>query len=356
MSVYKPRIIVVGAGIVGAAITYHLAMMGGEVVLIDERSQPGSGVTGQSFGWINVINGTPGDRAYILWIEAIEEYRRLKSALPEALAEARKGSLLWKATPEQTEEFGNLHKRAGEDVILLESRAIAEMEPWLRRVPELAVYSPSDLAVDPARLAAVFVSAAVAAGASARFGSKIASVDTSNGRVTGVKLADAVIKADIVVLAAGTGIGTLTGELGIDTGIAVSPALLLRYVCSAPVIRHILRSPRLEVRQSGNNMLMVAKSYVDDGDVNGPSTIGERMLEVMMEELDLPGDTAMASATIGGRPTFPDGMPRLGFLPQMSGLYIAGGHPGVILAPLIGRLAAEEIFAGKRTALIPIPL
>ncbi|WP_247748936.1 MULTISPECIES: FAD-binding oxidoreductase [unclassified Rhizobium] len=331
-------------------------MMGGEVVLIDERSQPGGGVTGQSFGWINVINGTPGDRAYILWREAIEEYRRLKSVLPEALAEARKGSLLWKATPEQTEEFGNLHKLAGEDVTLLEGRAIAEMEPCLRRVPELAVYSPRDLAVDPARLAAVFVSAAVTAGASARLGGKVASVETCNGRVTGVKFADDVIKADVVVLAAGASISTLTGELGIDTGIAVSPALLLRYFCSAPFISHILRSPQLEVRQAGNNMLMVAKSYVDDGDVNGPSTIGKRMLEVIRDELDLPGDTAMATATIGGRPTFPDGMPRVGFLPQMTGLYIAGGHPGVILAPLIGRLAAEEILTGKRTALIPTPL
>jgi len=52
---------------------------------------------------------------------------------------------------------------------------------------------------------------------------------------------------------------------------------------------------------------------------------------------------------------FADGLPRLGFLQQVEKLYVAAGHPGVILAPLIGRLAAEEILDERRSGLIPAP-
>jgi glycine/D-amino acid oxidase-like deaminating enzyme len=40
---------------------------------------------------------------------------------------------------------------------------------------------------------------------------------------------------------------------------------------------------------------------------------------------------------------FDDDMPRLGFLPGVEGLYVAAGHPGVILAPLLGEMATTEI-------------
>ena len=45
-------------------------------------------------------------------------------------------------------------------------------------------------------------------------------------------------------------------------------------------------------------------------------------------------------------------MPRLGFLTGVDGLYVAVGHPGVILAPLLGRFSAEEIVDGRRSALL----
>jgi len=45
---------------------------------------------------------------------------------------------------------------------------------------------------------------------------------------------------------------------------------------------------RLEIRQAGDNTLLVAKSYVTNGDESGPQLIGEKMLAVMKDELDLP--------------------------------------------------------------------
>jgi glycine/D-amino acid oxidase-like deaminating enzyme len=344
-----PRIAVIGAGIVGSAIAYNLAVRGADVLLLDEGPAPGSGVTGRAFGWVNTINGTPSHANYALWREAIAEYQRLKTALPEALSAARPGSLIWRATSQETEELAELHRGAGEDVELVKGSVVAEWEPRLRHVPECAAFSPGDLALDPARLAGTYVSAALSAGATARFDQKAIAIESANGRVTGIRVSEDVLTADIVIMAAAAGINALAGQIGVET----SPALLLRYSCSMPVASCILRGPRLEIRQAGDNTLFVAKSYIEDGMENGPQAIGLKTLAVMHEELDLPGDVTLISAAVGNRPLFADGFPRLGFLPQMEGLYVAVGHPGVILAPLIGRLTAEEILDGRRTDLMP---
>lgn len=167
--------------------------------------------------------------------------------------------------------------------------------------------------------------------------------NTVHRRMSPFNIGDEKIAADVVVVAAGAGVHTLTDRLGIQTGLTTSPALLLRYVCDRPIINHILRGPRLEIRQASDSTLLVAKSYVENGDENGPRLIGEKMLAVMKDELDLPNEVALKSAEIGDRPVFADGLPRLGFLTEIGNLYLAVGHPGVILAPLIGRMTSEEI-------------
>jgi len=73
----------------------------------------------------------------------------------------------------------------------------------------------------------------------------------------------------------------------------------------------------------------------------------------MHERLRLPEGVSLVEAAAGYRPFFSDEMPRLGFLPGIEGAYVAVGHPGVILAPLLGRLAAEHVLEGRRSPLIP---
>ncbi|WP_074063484.1 NAD(P)/FAD-dependent oxidoreductase [Rhizobium etli] len=355
MAQHRPRIVVVGAGIIGSAITYNLAIQGADVLLLDKGHTAGSGVTGRAFGWINVINGTPGDQSYALWREAVAEYRALQVVLPTAFACARSGALLWKSTAEETETFAELHRHAGERVELLSRKTLQELEPRIRRAPDLAAFSPDDLALDPGQLAIDLVAAAVAAGGSTLFGATAYAIETANGKVSGLKVGHETIPADIVVMSAGPGIQELTDGLGIQTGLTTSPALLLRYGCNRPIISHILRGPRLEIRQATDGTLLVAKSYVANGDENLPKLIGETLLAVMKDELDLPAQVTLKSAEIGERPVFVDGLPRMGFLSEVENLYLAVGHPGVILAPLMGRVTAEEIMEvrGKNATLTP---
>ena len=70
-----PRTAVVGAGIVGASVAYHLSKGGAEVVLID-GAEPGSGTTSTSFAWVNANNKLPRDY-FELNLAGMHEHRRL---------------------------------------------------------------------------------------------------------------------------------------------------------------------------------------------------------------------------------------------------------------------------------------
>jgi glycine/D-amino acid oxidase-like deaminating enzyme len=151
----------------------------------------------------------------------------------------------------------------------------------------------------------------------------------------------------------GTAVDAVTSGLGTDIGVESSPCILLRYQAEQPFLRRILCGPGLEIRQADDRSLVVATSYVDASEENSPEAIGRRILERINRRFAVPGAITPRQAVVGHRPIFADGFPRLGFLPQVEGAYVAVGHPGVILAPLLGRLAAEELLDGRRSALVP---
>jgi glycine/D-amino acid oxidase-like deaminating enzyme len=351
------RIAVIGAGIVGASIAWHLARRGVSVHVFEEGRRPASGVTSRAFGWINFINGAPAARpaAYRLLRDGVEEYRRLAAVLPEAVGDIRPGSLVWLDTVEETEALVRSHQAEGAGVELVDAATIARWEPHLRDVPPCAAYSPGDLALSPADLTGVFLKAAKAAGATTHFGEKIIAIETTGSHVAGVRTAGGLVLADIVVLAAGVATGGLASAFGADIGIESSPAILVRYSASGPFINRILCGPGLEVRQWHDHSLFVAAGYRGDAEENTPAAIGQRALAKIRKRFAAPDDVHLVEAVVGQRPIFSDGLPRMGFVPGIEGAYVAVGHPGVILAPLIGRLATEEIVDGTRQNSVPSP-
>ncbi|MCC8934493.1 NAD(P)/FAD-dependent oxidoreductase [Rhizobium sp. 'Codium 1'] len=345
MPLQKRRIVIIGAGIFGTAMAYHMASPQTNIVLIESGSAPACGVTGRAFGWINTVHGRPGSESHALWQKAVRDYPALIQDLPEIRSFSRGGSLLWHASTQETEHLLTTRRDAGETVELVDRAAISRLEPHLRHIPETAVFSADDIAIDPIRLATTLLSTARRRGATVRFDETVSSIETANGHVTGVQTSTGLIETDCVVLAAGRGTDVLAKQLGIDLGMILSPALLLRYACQQPFIRHILDGPRVEVRQSLDNTVFIAESWHADME-EPPSLIGARFLSVLVDEFDIPSPLSLIRAEIGHRPTFHDNLPRIGFVPEVEGLYLATGHPGLILAPYLARLATRDILHG----------
>ena len=107
MTAAGPRILVIGAGIIGAAIAYHLARRGAAVTVID-RDEPTSGATSASFAWINASFGNPKPY-YLLRVQAMQDFYRLDSELAGALGVNWSGCLTWDLTQAELQEYAHVH-------------------------------------------------------------------------------------------------------------------------------------------------------------------------------------------------------------------------------------------------------
>ncbi|MFD3480586.1 FAD-dependent oxidoreductase [Streptomyces sp. NPDC058695] len=85
-------VVVVGAGIVGSSVAYHLARRGVPVTLLEQGPAPATGVTGDSFAWVRGSGGHWPGGAQDLHEYVLADYQRLEAELPH-VAVRRTGSL-----------------------------------------------------------------------------------------------------------------------------------------------------------------------------------------------------------------------------------------------------------------------
>ncbi|TDE29038.1 FAD-binding oxidoreductase [Nonomuraea mesophila] len=241
-------IVVVGAGIIGASLAYHLAGHGRPVILID-AGLPGSGTTRASFAWIGrpAVSDLPSAPLRYL---ALDEYRRLETELPD-LSIRWSGSLSW-------DGFDETPGPCTSDV--------GALEPNLLDPPAVAIHRPEDAAFDPVAVTHLLVAAARGRGARLLTGMPATALDHQAGTVSGVRTTAGVIPAETVVLAAGTGTVALCSGIGITLPVDPSPAILVRLRAALGLVRTIIAMPSLEVRQLDDGTVLAPTAYSGERD------------------------------------------------------------------------------------------
>ncbi|MEZ2220397.1 NAD(P)/FAD-dependent oxidoreductase [Rhizobium sp. RCC_161_2] len=336
------KIIVVGAGIIGASIAWHLQRKGADVTVIAMKA--GGEATPNSFAWINASRGNP-EFYYHFRRRSMREWSQLAADVP-GLPLSWCGGLCWDMPEAELEAYLAQHHGWGYDIQPVNGATSAAIEPNLVDPPAFAVHVAEEGAVEPVAAANLLLEDAVRHGATLSYGTEVTRLLQENGRITGVETTNGTLLADYVVLAAGAGIPPLTAAIGIEVPLETPPGLIAHSRPHPRLLNGLVMAPELHMRQTQDGRIIAGSDFGGGDPSDDPRKAAEDILAKVRAMLRGAEQLELDFYTIGYRPNPTDGFPIIGGVDGAPGLYLSVLHSGVTLAPIVGLLAAEEIVSG----------
>ena len=358
---HRPDVIVVGAGVVGAACAYYAARAGLRVTVID-RGPVAGGTTGAGEGNLLVSDKEPGPELELA-LHSLQLWREVAGDLPTAIEYETKGGVVVAAEDRDLaalRAFAASQSAAGVQAHEVAADRLHDLEPHLARGMAGAFHYPDDAQVQPALAAAHLLRAA---GAEVRCGEEVTAILTAaDGAVRGVATASGLrLLAPYVVNAAGTWGSEVACLAGSALPVQPRRGFILVTEPLPRLVRHKVYAADY-VADTTSSSAALQTSAVVEGTAAGPVLIGasrervgfDRTLSVeVLRRLAaqatalfpvLAGVRAIRTYT-GFRPYLPDHLPAIGPDPSTPGLLCACGHEGagIGLAPVTGALIAAML-------------
>ncbi len=357
-------VIVIGAGVQGSSLAFHLASRGVKVALV-ERSSFAAGATGRSSGLVRVYYDLLAE-ARLAW--ASQQWFFNWSDRVGYECGFRRTGFVWIEAGDRLDRVtanSASHRAIGVDSRVLAADEIRHLYPGLEIGDEVAAYEPDSGYADPYLTCSAFVSAAKDKGARLWQNAEVTAITTAGGRVTGVKTTKGDIDAPVIVNAAGGWAGRVGALAGMDlpitvwrhdTGVLGVPASVPGVV---PVVIDIANG--MYFRPEGDDMVLVG---LEDDDQMGGSpdadtaaaapTFPERATERIIRRVPglIDGDWRFDHSGQDG--LTPDQRAILGPAGAAGpdGFYLDCGHSGTGFktAPAIGLGMSELILDGAATS------
>ncbi|MFF3214859.1 NAD(P)/FAD-dependent oxidoreductase [Streptomyces sp. NPDC002886] len=372
----SPDLVIIGAGVVGAACAYYAARAGLRVAVVD-RGPVAGGTTGAGEGNLLVSDKEAGPELDLALLSA-RLWRELALELPQEIEYEAKGGLVVAAedaTVKALRGFADGQRAAGVDAVEVGPGELRELEPHL--APDLAggFHYPQDAQVQPAQAAARLLAAALSAspGVEVHLGEEVTEVLFGPaGELRGVRTERRDLLAPAVLNAAGTWGGAVAALAGVGLPVLPRRGFVLVTEPLPRVVRHkVYAADYIADVASGSAALQ--SSAVVEGTPAGPVLIGatrERVgfdRSLSLEALrrlaaqaaalfPVLADVRVLRTYHGFRPYLPDHLPAIGPDPRVPGLFHACGHEGagIGLAPGTGVLIASAL-TGAAPVLDPAP-
>jgi glycine/D-amino acid oxidase-like deaminating enzyme len=339
------KVAVIGAGIVGASLSYHLARRGARVTVIAESGAGGT-ATPATFGWLNASRGNP-EPYFRLRMASLALWRRLGETLP-GLGLSWNGSLTYDLPEPSLRAYVEQHAGWDYPIRLVDGVEAARLEPGLREPPALAAFAEAEAAAEPKKA----VEALLRAAAVRPIRTRVEAIEVKGGRCIVVRTCEDTIEADLVAVAAGAGTPALIATAGAALPVHTTPGLLLHTTFVEPVLQRIVIGPGMDVRQDISGTIIVGSDFGGSPVTGDPEAIAGDLLETLRRRVRGAEHACIERYTIGQRPMPADGFPVVGFLPAGSGIYVAVMHSGMTNAAAVGAWGAEEMLTGRRHPLL----
>lgn len=345
-------VVIVGAGMVGAACAYFCTRAGLDVIVVD-RGSVAAGTTGAGEGNILVSDKELGPELELALLSA----RLWREIASDDIEYERKGGLVVAADDRELAALRSLAMAQKQHGVHAEDVTPTDVEPHIATDLAGGVFYPQDAQVQPMLAAAHLIRHA---GARILTGTTVTGV-LGGDRVTGVRTTSGDIAAGAVVNAAGTWGSGIAGLAGVSVPILPRrgfvlvteplPILVRHKVYAADYVADVaadtegLRtSPVVEGTRAGTILIGASRERV--GFDRTPSFAALKSLAAGAIRLfPVLADVRVLRAYAGFRPYCPDHLPVIGPDPRRPGLLHACGHEGagIGLAPATGKLIADAI-------------
>ncbi len=374
-------VIIVGAGIVGAACARALAMAGLSVLVLDRGTTAG-GTSSACEGNLLVSDKGPGHELVLaqfasrLWTTTATDLREeLGEAFP-SIEFDRKGGLVVATTPQGADAllaFAATQRGAGVDARVVDRVETFELEPDLNPAITSAVFYPEDAQVQPTIATEALMASARMHGARLLENTAVTgALLDGDGSLVGVTTATGAHRARHVLIAAGPWSGDVAGQMGLN--LPVRPRrgeLLVTSRMRHRIFHKVYDADYVGAVESNDSALQT--SSVVESTAGGTVLIGSSRQQVEFDSslrVDVLSQvaakalrlfpflsTAAVMRSYGGfRPFMPDHLPAIGEDPRMPGLWHASGHEGAgIGLSLATAELLRDLILGRTPAVDPLP-
>ena len=362
------RVVIIGGGVIGCSVAYHLAKLGCKDVVLLERKQLTSGTTWHAAGLLTTLRDTETQTRLAKYTQDL--YRNLEAETGQATGLIGCGSIQLAMTADKAHEMRrgvNMAQSFGVEAHEISAAEVKALWP-LAEVGDLAAafHFPSDARANPTDVTQALAKGARRGGVQIFEHTKVTGVICADGAATGVQTEQGQIRAEVIVNCA----GMWAREVGLLAGVDVPlQAAEHYYLISEPVagvhpLLPILRDPGNAAyirEEAGKIMVGLFETVAEPWGVNGiPEDFSfgdippnwERMypvIEKAMQRVPCLLQTGIKLLFCGPESFTPDHNYLMGEAPNLRNFFVAAGFNslGILSGGGVGYVMAEWIVNGR---------
>jgi sarcosine oxidase, subunit beta len=362
----NPEVIVIGGGVIGSSITYHLARDGVQVKQLEKGSIANQGAASRaSAGGVRLNNRDP--RELSLARASIRRWETLEEELEADLEYIPTGQIMLydhRYGMEVLLEKVREDEEKGIPARMVVGEELKGLIPYISPLYTKGIFYPSGGQANPLLTTIAFSSASRRLGAEIATGVEVHSIEVKNQSVTGVNTSSGFMPCETVINAAGVWAPTLHETLGLSlpqlqpfchqmsATFAAPPSILPGPTISA-------KDTKISLKQTIDGRIRAGGGYsTKPGPDEFSGTFNEESLrqqrDTVLSIVPIVKEYGVDFTYYGAEAHSMDEVPILGPIPEVSGYLLAAGFSGhgFTISPAVGQVLSE--LAQKKTPSIPI--